>query len=220
LRAGNRTAIVIAFITATFSVGELSAHRRDELLQAARIAVDTNRLDLDLDLTPGIEVAEATITAADLDRDGSLSVPEQLAYCRRVLDAIRFELDGVPVQLQPQSCRFSDLAQIRNGEGTIQLRAATLVPTLSAGDHRLLFRNAFQPDSSVYLANALVPTSDAVAVTAQHRDGDQRSLAIDYRVEPGQTLALPLWPLGAAAGAALWLMVALRRGRKDVALPG
>jgi hypothetical protein len=211
LHAGSGTAIAIGFITATFAVSELSAHRRDELLQAAHIALDTNRLDVDLDLTPGIEVAEATIAAADLDRDGSLSAHERRAYCGTVLAAIRLELDGVPVQLQPQSCRFSDLAQIRNGEGTIQLRAGTRVPALSVGDHQVLFRSAFQPDSSVYLANALVPASDAVAVTAQHRDADQRSLAIDYRIRPGQTLPLPLWPLGALGGGLLAWMLLVRR---------
>ena len=33
------------------------AHRLDEYLQAARIAVDNGRVDLDLDLTPGAAVA-------------------------------------------------------------------------------------------------------------------------------------------------------------------
>ena len=32
----------------------VSAHRRDEYLQAARLAIDPGRVQLELDLTPGI----------------------------------------------------------------------------------------------------------------------------------------------------------------------
>ena len=43
-------------------------------------------------------------------------------------------------------------------------------PTVSAGAHRLLFRNAHLAGHSAYLANALVPESARVAVTSQRRD--------------------------------------------------
>jgi hypothetical protein len=79
------------------------------------------------------------------------------------------------------------------------------------GNHQVLFRNRFQPDGSVYLANALVPASDRVAVTAQQRDGDQRTLMIDYRIRPASTTHLAMWPLAAAIGGALLLMVVWRR---------
>jgi hypothetical protein len=211
LRAGRTASILIALIAAALAAAELSAHRRDELLQAARVAFEGERLDVELDLTPGIEVAEAFIADVDLDRDAALSVDEQSAYCRRVAAAIHLELDGRPLQLQPPGCTFPALGAIRTGEGTIQLRAAAPVPERSVGDHQLLFRNTFQPAGSVYLANALVPTSDAVAVTAQHRDADQRSLAIDYRIRPRPVRRLPLRPLGAVGVGALTLMILVRR---------
>ena len=85
------------------------------------------------------------------------------------------------------------------------------MPALSAGDHQVLFRNAFQPEGSVYLANALVPSSDGVAVTAQHRDADQRNLTIDYRIRSGNAARPPIWPLAAMSGGVLTLMVFLRR---------
>jgi hypothetical protein len=206
LRGGK--AIPAALVAAAIAVAGLSAHRRDELLQAARIAVEPDRLELELDLTPGIEVAEAVIAAADLDRDGEVASHEQWAYCRRVLEAIRLEVDGAARRLQPLSCRFPAVAAIRGGVGIIELTAAAAVPALPAGGHQVVFRNAFQPEGSVYLANALVPASDAVAVTAQHRDGDQRSLAIDYRIAPARGSERPVWPLGLAGGA---LMVMLLR---------
>jgi hypothetical protein len=204
--------ILIALTVAAIAVTGLSAHRRDELLQAARIAFDANRLDVDLDLTPGLELAEPVIADADLDRDGRLSADEQWAYCRRVIAAITLELDGEPLDVRPRACTFAALEEVRRGEGTIQLQLTAAAPPRLVGTHQVLFRNRFQPGGSVYVANALVPASDRVAVTAQHRDGDQRSLAIDYRIQSAPSSRLPLWPLGAMAGGALLSMLALRRG--------
>ena len=63
----------------------MSAHRRDEYLQAARLAIDPGGVQLELDLTPGIALAEAIIADIDRNRDGSLSDDEQRAYGRLVL---------------------------------------------------------------------------------------------------------------------------------------
>jgi len=205
LRGGK--AIPIAVVAAAIAVAGLSAHRRDELLQAARIALEPDRLELELDLTPGIEVADAIIADADLDRDAQVAPPEQWAYCRRVLEAIQLEVDGDALRLQPLSCTFPAVAAIRGGVGIIELKAAAAVPALSAGAHQVVFRNTFQPDGSVYLANALVPATDGVAVTAQHRDGDQRSLAIDYRLAPDHASGRPVWPLGLVGGALMVMLL-------------
>ena len=56
-----------------------SAHRRDEYLQAARIAVDPDRVRIELDLTPGIEVADGVIAGIDTDRSGTISPPARHA---------------------------------------------------------------------------------------------------------------------------------------------
>ena len=42
-------------------VAVVSAHRRDEYLQAARLALDPGRVQIELDLTPGIAVADAIL---------------------------------------------------------------------------------------------------------------------------------------------------------------
>ena len=58
----------------------VSAHRRDEYLQAARLAIDPGGVQLELDLTPGIALAETIIADIDRNRDGALSADEQRAY--------------------------------------------------------------------------------------------------------------------------------------------
>ena len=97
--------------------------------------------------------------------------------------------------MQLGASRFPDVDAIRRGEGTIRLHPAATFPRLSVGSHQLLFRNRHHPDRSVYLANALVPESDQVAVTAQRRDGDQRDLTIDYvvRAAPATSLSRGCW---------------------------
>jgi hypothetical protein len=78
---------------------------------------------------------------------------------------------------------------------------ATL-PALPAGVHQLSFRNRHDSQRSVYLANALVPESDRVAVTAQRRDGSQSELVIEYRLDEARTSVI-VWLLAGVAIAGL-----------------
>jgi hypothetical protein len=76
--------------------------------------------------------------------------------------------------------RFPAVLALCNGEGAIQLQLAATLSPLAAGMHHLRYRNLHRPAISVYLANALVPTSARVVVVAQQRDVDQRGLVIEY----------------------------------------
>jgi hypothetical protein len=89
-----------------------------------------------------------------------------------------------------------------------------MLPSLGNGVHHLTFRNRHHPDRSVYLANALVPENDAVAITAQRRDGDQSALTIDYelRLTPGTSRAV--WLLSGIALASLLLATGVRVVRR------
>ena len=142
-------------------------------------------MHIELDLTPGIALAEAIIADIDRNRDGSLSPDEQRAYGTLVMSALTLEVDGTPVRAQLGATDFPDAEAMRRGEGTIRIQSTATLPRLSIGPHQLLFRNRHHPDRSVYLANALVPDSDKVAVTAQRRDVDQRELIIEYVVACG-----------------------------------
>ena len=46
------------------------AHRLDEYLQATRISITTNRIDLTFELTPGVAIAAQVLELIDSDRDG------------------------------------------------------------------------------------------------------------------------------------------------------
>jgi len=93
------------------------------------------------------------------------------------------------------SSRFADPSALHQGEGTIRLEIQAALPEVPAGAHRLLFRNAHLSGHSAYLANALVPESDRVAVTAQRRDRNQGELTIEYTVHAGAAGATLAWVL-------------------------
>lgn len=180
MRGDKTLSLVLALLAAIVVETTASAHRRDEHLMAARIAVEPDRVDLELDLTPGIAVADATIAGIDRDGDGELSANEKRDFVGQMLDAVVLELDGLPLHVQQVESTFPGLDAIRLGEGTIQLRSTVRLPRQATGEHQLLFRNTYSPDASVYLANALVPVSDRVEIRTQHRDASQQNLTVDY----------------------------------------
>ena len=169
-------------------------------------------MQLELDLTPGITLAEAIIADIDRNRDGALSQDEQRHYAGSVLSAMALEVDGTPVRARLTTASFPDVAAMRQGEGIIRLQSTATFPRPSTGPHQLLFRNGHHPDRSVYLANALVPASDAVAVTAQRRDTYQTELTIDYMLRAGSATSTDAWLLGSVA-AAMVLALGIRRSR-------
>ena len=185
-RASSATALLIVVaVSVAFGAG-VSAHRRDEYLQATRLAIDPDRVQIELDLTPGIAVAEVVLAEIDFDADRSISAAEARAYADRVLSAIALDVDGMPLGVELVDSAFPALDTMLNGDGTARIHAVASMPRLIDGVHHLRYRNTYRSDIAVYLANALVPASDRVTVTAQRRDVDQRDLIVDYmlRADP------------------------------------
>ena len=180
-RNSARGLAVAAMLAVASAIG-LGAHRLDEYLQAARLAIEIDRIELQLELTPGVAVVDAILPDLDSDRDGRISVGERSAYVSTVTKAVTLEVDGHPLQAHPMASTFPDVAALRTGEGTITVRWAATLPKLSAGAHTVFFRNGHRRNVSVYLANALAPVNRRIAITAQRRDADQRELTIAYRV--------------------------------------
>jgi hypothetical protein len=209
---GSRSRSTAALTLAvTLAAGaSMSAHRKDEYLQAARLAIDPGRVQIELDLTPGIAVADRVLADIDADGDAEISTHEAQGYAARVRDALRLDVDGRPLALKVTGTVFPAVEAVRGGEGTIRMTIVADVPPLSSGGHHLRFGNAHRPDIAVYLANALVPASPRVAVTDQQRDVDQRHLDIAYEIHAatagygGRAPMLDLAGLVTAVGV-LWL---------------
>ena len=189
----------------------VSAHRRDEYLQAARLAIEPGRIELQLDLTTGIALADRVIGEIDRDRDGTVSDAEARAYAAVVERDTELALDGRALPRQLVEDRAPLVAAMRSGEGTLRLRWTAALPPLAPGTHVVRFTNAHHADIGVYLANVLVPASDRVAVTRQDRDVDQREFAVTYELQPrrGRTAGV----LAAGVGGLLAGLV-VRHGRR------
>jgi hypothetical protein len=200
LRASSGLVVVLALTMTLAASTDVSAHRTEDYLQAARIGLEPDSVVITLDVTPGIAVAESCIAALDRDRDGSLSTDEQRAYAGQVVSALKVEIDERPLQPRVVSWSFPELSAIRRGEGTVRLNIQAILPRVSAGSHRLLFRNAHLAGHSAYLANALVPESARVAVAAQRRARDQSELTIEYTVRADSTSTVG-WVLVSLAAA-------------------
>lgn len=214
MRASRRSigacAALVAIVALSTSV---SAHRRDEYLQAARIAVEPDHIAIELDLTPGAAVADPIISAIDTDGDGTLSETEQARYARRVVASVSLVVDGRPLSLALVGATSPDLVAAGRGEGTVRVQMRGEPPLASVGPHQLRFANAHLPEHSVYLANALVPQSPRVAVSRQHRTIDQRELTIDYDVATADSRS-GLLPLIVTVAFATVVMIPLARRRR------
>lgn len=199
-------AIVIVMLTPR-GVG---AHRLDEYLQATRVGIERQRVSLEIDLTAGVSVARQVTAWIDSDGNRVISLSESLAYGRRVLDALSLTVDGHAVPLELGDVEAPSVADIDAGTGTLRLRASAVIPSARTGRHELTLVNSHHRETSVYLANVLVPSDAAIQVIDQRRTVDQHSFTIAYHV--GMP---PSWTRAAWGLSALGLMLvtaATRRG--------
>jgi hydrogenase/urease accessory protein HupE len=171
--------IALAGLLLVCSATTAFAHRVDEYLQAAMLNLAGDRVEINLRLTPGIEVLGKVLAAIDRDGDGTISTTEQQAYADMVCREVSLTVDGELVPLAVKSATFPTLPEMKEGVGDIAIRFESPMPA-SGGSHRLLFENCHQPDISVYLANSLVPARPDVAITEQTRNLDQSMYRVDY----------------------------------------
>jgi len=160
------------------------AHRLDEYLQATRVSVATNRIDLSIELTPGVAVADQVLAIVDKDHDGRVSEKEVTGYAQRVLKDIQIKLDEKVLVPRLVDASFPALQDVKKGLGVIRFKATAPVESLAAGGHSLSLTNAHLPAISVYLVNALVPKDPAIKITNQTRDELQKNYHLEFVITP------------------------------------
>jgi hypothetical protein len=176
------TGVVAGWLWAAAPAG---AHRLDEYLQATRIDISQNRIDLAIDLTAGASVAQQIFALVDANGDGQINDAEGDEYARRVIDAIRLSVDSRRLSVTLVSRTFPDRQAMGLGLGTIRLRA-TAPASAGTGRHEIVYVNTHAPASSVYLVNAWLPSDPRIQISTQQRDVEQRGVTVDYRVVPSE----------------------------------
>jgi len=187
----------VSALLALSLVGGAAAHRLDEYLQATLIGVTQDGIDLEIQLTPGVQMLPVLMTVIDQDRDGRISPEEERAYVSRVAREVELRVDGAQAPLSLIESQFPAVEAMREGLGTIRMKLRT-----ARSGHDLRFENRHLPQVSVYLVNCLAAPADGLVVGRQTRDAAQRSIEFEYSfgaaAVPGPRAAWiaigPFWP--------------------------
>jgi hypothetical protein len=188
----------------------LGAHRLDEYLQATRVSLQRQRVNLEIDLTPGVSVARQVTTWIDTDGNGNISTSESAAYGRRLLASVALTIDGRAVSLDLDGVDAATVADMAAGIGTLRVRASGVVRSGGVGRHELVVINSHHPEASVYLANALVPADPGIQILDQRRTVDQHSFTILYEAGLPVLWTRVCWGLSALG--LIFVTAATRRG--------
>ena len=200
-------AAAAALTIALLGPASASAHRLDEYLQAARVSLERTRLLVEIDLTPGASIASTIVPLIDRDGDGLISPAELGAYGRAMLADVTVTLDGRALAMELETIDAPTIGEMREGMGTIQLRAAAPVD-VRWGTHDVSVRNQHLPASSIYMVNALVSDEREIAVLSQVRDERQSSARIAYEAGPEWIARLTWLSIGVIG---LGMLVIFRR---------
>ena len=172
---------LLGFIAIFLMVAQASAHRLDEYLQATRLSLAANQIGVEIDLTPGVDVAQMVFALINTDHDGRISASEAEKYANQVLRETTLDIDGNRSQLAVLTYEFPSFQEMSAGEGVIRIFARAIWRG-SPGTHRLVYQNNHKADLGVYLVNALRPGNPAIEITDQRRDPLQRGINLSFLI--------------------------------------
>ena len=199
--AGCLRALVVVLLLPSAA----AAHRLDEYLQAARLAVSPDGVNVELDLTPGATVARAAAARIDRDADGAISPAEAEAYGRAVVGDLTLSVDGHGVPMTLTRAESPPIGEMLDGVGTIRFTMRADLTATSPLQMKVRFANHHAPGASVYLVNAL-KSDPRLVLERQTRDIHQQAIELDYAVQPGRSRTVGWSVLGIALGLTLvWL---------------
>lgn len=169
---------LLAFPSAVF------AHRDDQYLQATLVAIQPSGVRLQINLTPGVAVAEQVIAQIDRDRDDAISKNEAAAYAKLLKHDLTLRVDGRKLELKLTASEFVPPAELRTGSGIIQMEFSAISGPLATGPHRLSLENRHLTRISVYLFNAARSRFATVEITRQKRNDNQSVGEIEFTFYP------------------------------------
>ncbi|MHA3770473.1 hypothetical protein ACXR0O_02925 [Verrucomicrobiota bacterium sgz303538] len=167
------------------------AHRLDEYLQATLVAINPDDVRLQINLTPGVAVAEQVLDQIDRDHDGVISAKEATAYAEALKGDLTLRLDQRNLELKLTASDVPTIAELRTGHGIIQMEFAATPGVIAVGAHRLTLQSRHLPSVSVYLFNAAKPKSEAVQITKQSRNDNQSTGEIEFTVTHSNAIPAP-----------------------------
>jgi hydrogenase/urease accessory protein HupE len=185
---------VLGFAVAMLAVATPSiAHRLNEYLQATTIGLDGERLNVQLRLTPGVDIVRNVLADIDMDADGVLSEPERQAYADRVRRDVSLSVDDRSQSLRLVSSSFEPIDRMTSGQGEIVLLFEADGPR-GGGPHTVSLVNHHWRAVAAYLVNVLQPRDEGLHIDAQHRSYDQSEYRVDFRLDSRSSASSPRRP--------------------------
>ena len=160
------------------------AHRLDEYLQATLVAIEPDEVRLQINLTPGVAVAEQVLALVDRDHDGVISTNEAAGYAEVLRGDLIVRVDEGNLELKLIRCEFPAPTELRTGWGIIQMEFSVASSRLAEGAHKFTLENRHLPPASVYLFNAAPPKSRSVQIIRQIRNENQSEGEIEFSFHP------------------------------------
>jgi hypothetical protein len=114
-----RRLLLFAVLTLPAFPSGVSAHQLDEYLQATLVAIDSESIRRQINLTPGVNVAEQVLAEMACDRNGVISANEGAAYAELTKRDLVVRLDERNVEVKLIASYFPEPAKIRTGFGII-----------------------------------------------------------------------------------------------------
>jgi len=178
---------LVLLLLALFALPPASfAHRLDKYLQATLVDIEPGDVRLEINLTPGMAVAEQVLALIDSNHDGVISTNEAAAYAELLKRDLAVRLDQRDVELKLTALNFPEPTELRTGWGIIQMEYSVPPGALAAGPHRFTLENRHHPVASAYLFNAARPGSALIRIAGQKRNENQSTgeIAFEYRPPP------------------------------------
>lgn len=170
-----------AWLALTLAPGAAGAHPIDEVVQGAYLTLAPGEVRLELDLTPGAQVAGIVLRDLDADRDRRITEAEALAYARGVMARSTLTVDGKAAAWTIGRVAVPPYANLLGESDTIKVYA-TARRAERAGAHTLTYENRYEPAKSQCVANIFLRPGAgwAYRVTGQQRSNDGRRLTVSY----------------------------------------
>ncbi|WP_424952005.1 hypothetical protein [Deinococcus sp.] len=159
------------------------AHPVDEVVQGAYLTLTPGKVLLELDLTPGSQVAGTLLGALDANGDGKASDAEGRAYAAKVLARSTLTVGGAAVPWTLDTVTVPPLNILRIGGDTLKIYASAKRPD-AVGAQTLSYHNRYQPARSQWIANVFLQPAGGwqYAVTGQQHSADGQQLTVKYTV--------------------------------------
>jgi hypothetical protein len=165
--------------------GSAAAHPVDEVVQGAYLTLVPGEVRLELDITPGTQVAGALLIALDTHADQSITDAQARAYAESVVQQSSLVLDDAAVPWSLESVSVPPYQNLKLASDTIKIYTVAKRPD-RAGPHTLRYENRYEPAKSQWIANIfLQPGPDwRYEVTGQRRSDDGALLTVTYTAAP------------------------------------